>query len=85
MQIAYILESNASTQDGFVAAYTLGFKEGSVIAVFAVDYLTSSSVTEDDLSSVLSTEVATGNLTDGYDVVTVTTLSSIEGEMYILL
>ena len=68
------------TSDGFVTALTLGFKEGSVIAVFAVDYLASTTVTEQDLEDVLGAEVDTGNITDGNDVLIVTSLSSIQGK-----
>ena len=75
LQLAFILQNNVITADGFVASLTLGFKEGSVIGVFAVDYMTWSSVTEIDIYNVLNAEVETGMLTDGVDYIGVDTLS----------
>lgn len=75
------MENNILTFNGFVEAFTLGFEEGSIIAVFAVDYTASSPVTESDVYSALNAEVETGMLSDGIDYIGVetTSLSTIEG------
>ena len=53
-----------------------------MVAVFAVDYLTSSPVTEIDVYNALYAEVATGMLSDGIDNITVdaTSLSAVESK-----
>ena len=68
--------------DGFIESLALGFKEGSIVGVFAVDYMTWSPVTEIDIYNVLNAEVETGMLTDGVDYIGVgtTSLSSIESK-----
>ena len=81
-QITYILANKTLVSSGFVKSTILGFVEGSVIAVFAVEYVSSSSVTESDIYTVLNEEVETGTITDGVDYVTVqtTSLSTIESK-----
>lgn len=66
-----------------MSASVLGFEEGSVIAVFAVEYMTTSTVTDDDIYNALYAEVATGMLTDSIDNITVdaTSLSSIQSKI----
>ena len=83
MQISYILQNDILTSNGFVQTVTLGFEEGSVIGVFAIDYQASSSVSESDIYSVLNAEVDTGMLSDGIDYLMIRTssLSTIEGEL----
>ena len=81
-KITFILQNHATTVVGFIQTLTLGFKEGSVIGVFAVDYMATSPVTEDDIYSVLNAEVDTGTISDGIDTlgVMVSSLSSVEGK-----
>ena len=82
IQITFILNNNDLTRNGLIKALTLGFEEGSVIAVFAVDYSSSTNVTESAIYSVLNAEVETGMLTDGVDYISVnlTSLSSIQSK-----
>lgn len=82
LQVTFILQSNLTTADGFVQTVTLGFEEGSVIGIFAIDYMPSSSVTEIDIYNVLNSEVETGMLTDGVDYLMVSSLSSVEGKIF---
>ncbi len=71
IQITHVLTSTLATSGGLQDITMMEFQNGSVIAFVSVQYTSGSSVSADDIDSVLTSYAESQSLTDGVDTITV--------------